>query len=84
MNMKTMDGGKTWEKILFTNESTGVADMVMDPSNPNKLIVAMWEYYRKPWTMKSGGEGSAILASSRRRQGPDSPFCSRAGRTGSK
>ena len=36
---KTTDGGKTWEKILFANNKTGVADMVMDPSNPNKLIV---------------------------------------------
>ena len=57
---KTMDGGKSWEKILYTNESTGVADMVMDPSNPNKLLVAMWEYQRWPWFMNSGGAGSAI------------------------
>lgn len=57
---KTTDGGENWEKILYTNEQTGVGDMVMDPSNPNKLIVAMWQFYRKPWTLKSGGEGSAM------------------------
>ena len=57
---KTEDGGKTWNKILFNNNKTGVADMVMDPSNPNKLIVAMWEHKRDPWFFKSGGEGSGI------------------------
>lgn len=57
---KTVDGGKNWEKILYVNERTGVADMVMDPSNPDKLIVALWEYRRWPWFFKSGGEGSGI------------------------
>ncbi len=60
---KTTDGGKTWRKILFVNDSTGVADMVVDPSNPNKLIVAMWEYGRKPWTFNSGGKGSGLYVS---------------------
>ena len=53
---KTTDGGKTWKQILFTNERSGVADMVMDPENPNKLFVAMWEYRRWPWFFKSGGD----------------------------
>ena len=57
---KTTDGGKTWNKILFTNIRSGVGDMVMDPSNPNKLIVAMWEHKRDPWFFKSGGEGSGL------------------------
>ncbi|HPF11331.1 MAG TPA: hypothetical protein PKW08_11255 [Flavobacteriaceae bacterium] len=57
---KTTDGGKTWTKILFVNNKTGVADMVMDPSNPNKLIVAMWEHQREPWFFKSGGQGSGL------------------------
>lgn len=57
---KTTDGGKTWEKILYLNNRTGVADMVMDPQNPNKLIVAMWEYRRWPYKFESGGEGSGI------------------------
>ncbi|MBT3244303.1 MAG: hypothetical protein HN352_14230 [Bacteroidetes bacterium] len=57
---KTTDGGDTWEHILFTNEKTGCADLVMDPGNPNKLIAAMWEHQRWPWYLKSGGEGSAM------------------------
>lgn len=60
---KTTDGGKTWSKILFVNEKTGAADLVVDPSNPNKLIAAMWEHRRKPWTFNSGGEGSGIYIS---------------------
>lgn len=57
---KTTDGGKTWNKILFVDNKTGVGDMVMDPSNPNKLLVAMWEHRRKPWTFSSGGPGSGL------------------------
>lgn len=58
---KTTDGGETWNKILFQNNKTGVADMVMDPTNPNKLIVAMWEHKRDPWFFNSGGEGSGLF-----------------------
>lgn len=57
---KTTDGGKSWKKILFTNNKSGVADLVMDPTNPNKLIAAMWEHKRDPWFFKSGGEGSGL------------------------
>lgn len=57
---RTTDGGKTWEKILYSNEETGVADMIVDPTNPDKLLVAMWEYGRKPWTFNSGGPGSGL------------------------
>ncbi len=57
---KTEDGGKTWNKILFANNKTGAADLVMDPSNPNKLIAAMWEHKRDPWFFKSGGSGSGL------------------------
>lgn len=57
---KTTDGGKSWKKILYVNDKTGVADLVMDPSNPNKLIAAMWEHKRDPWFFKSGGEGSGL------------------------
>ncbi len=57
---KTTDGGATWSRILFTNESSGVGDMAMDPSNPNKLIVNMWQHRRTPWSFKSGGPGSGL------------------------
>ena len=58
---KTTDGGKTWTKSLFVNNNTGVADLVMDPNNPNKLLAAMWEHRRKPWTFTSGGSGSGLF-----------------------
>jgi len=57
---KTTDGGKTWKKILYVNDLTGAADMVADPTNPNKLIVAMWEHKREPWFFNSGGKGSGM------------------------
>jgi len=57
---KTEDGGQTWEKILHVDERTGAADLVMDPSNPNKLIAAMWEHRRWPWIFRSGGPGSGL------------------------
>ncbi|MDH5382058.1 MAG: hypothetical protein OEW75_14470, partial [Cyclobacteriaceae bacterium] len=57
---KTTNGGETWTKILYTNDKSGVADMVMDPINPNKILVAMWEHQRKPWTFTSGGPGSGL------------------------
>ena len=57
---KTIDGGKSWKKILYENKKTGIADLVMDPKNPNKLIAAMWEHKRDPWFFNSGGKGSGI------------------------
>ncbi|MEP2278841.1 hypothetical protein [Maribacter sp.] len=57
---KTTDGGETWEKVLFVNNKTGVADLIMDPTNPNKLIAAMWEHKREPWFFNSGGSGSGL------------------------
>jgi len=57
---KTTDGGKSWKKILYVDEKTGLADLVVDANNPNKLIAAMWEHRRKPWTFNSGGPGSGI------------------------
>ncbi|WP_282075427.1 VPS10 domain-containing protein [Maribacter aquivivus] len=57
---KTTDGGETWEKVLFVNNKTGVADLIMDPTNPNKLIAAMWEHKRDPWFFNSGGSGSGL------------------------
>ncbi len=57
---KTTDGGKTWKKVLYINDQTGVADMIVDPTNPNKIVVAMWEFGRKPFTFSSGGKGSGI------------------------
>lgn len=57
---KTTDGGETWEKILYVDEKTGVGEMVMDPKNPNKIFVNMWEHRRWPWFFRSGGKSSGL------------------------
>ena len=57
---RTTDGGKTWDKILYTNDQSGVADMVMDPTNPDKILVAMYDHHRTPFSFVSGGEGSGL------------------------
>lgn len=57
---KTTDGGETWKKILYVDQKTGVGDMVMDPSNPNKILVNMWEHRREPWFFTSGGPSSGL------------------------
>ncbi len=57
---KTTDGGRTWQKVLFVNDSTGCVNLVMDPANPNVLYAAMWQVYRAPWGLFSGGAGSGI------------------------
>jgi photosystem II stability/assembly factor-like uncharacterized protein len=54
---KTMDGGKTWNIVLKgANLSTGASAIVLDPSDPNKMFAAMWDFRRKGWTFRSGGE----------------------------
>ena len=60
---KTTDGGKTWNKVLFRDAKTGAVDIAVDPNNPRVLFAAMWEAYRTPWEMSSGGEGSGLYKS---------------------
>lgn len=60
---KTTDGGKTWTKVLYADERTGAADLVLDPTNPNKLFASMWEYRRWPWFFNSGGPSSGLHVS---------------------
>lgn len=57
---KTTDGGATWERVLFVDNKTGCGELVMDPTNPNKLFANMWEHRRMPWTFNSGGPGSGL------------------------
>ncbi|HEX2608293.1 MAG TPA: hypothetical protein VHK91_12980, partial [Flavisolibacter sp.] len=57
---KTTDGGASWNRVLYTNDTSGCADLAMDPSNPNKLIANMWQHRRTPWSFKSGGPGSGL------------------------
>ena len=60
---RTMDGGKTWERVLFVNDSTGAIDIAMDPNNPRILFAAMWQLEIHTWGRESGGEGSGIYKS---------------------
>tara|TARA_R110001583_G_scaffold40340_5_gene128955 strand:- start:329 stop:3352 length:3024 start_codon:yes stop_codon:yes gene_type:complete len=60
---KSNDAGATWEKVLYENEKTGCADLVMDPNNPSILYASMWEFRRTPWSFESGGEHSALYKS---------------------
>ncbi|WP_405564981.1 WD40/YVTN/BNR-like repeat-containing protein [Polaribacter sp. Asnod6-C07] len=60
---KSSDAGKTWDKILYTNQKTGCADLTMDPNNPNILYASMWEFRRTGWSFESGGKDSALYKS---------------------
>lgn len=60
---KTTDGGKTWNKLLYRNDSTGCAEMAMDPRDPGVLYAAMWDVRREPHNFRSGGPGSGLFKS---------------------
>lgn len=60
---KSVDAGKTFEKILYVNEKTGVADIAVDPSNPNTVYASTWEFRRQPYSFNSGGMSSGIFKS---------------------
>ena len=60
---KTMDGGKTWTNVLFVDNTTGCSELVMDPSNPNILYAAFWEFRRTAYSFNSGGLNSALYKS---------------------
>lgn len=60
---KTTDGGKTWNKILFVNHTTGCSELVIDPSNPSILYAAFWEFRRTAYSFNSGGLNSALYKS---------------------
>ena len=57
---RSMNGGKTWEKVLHVGDRAGAVDLAMDPSNPRILYAALWQVERKPWTLVGGGEGSGL------------------------
>ncbi|MCG8373179.1 MAG: glycosyl hydrolase [Balneolales bacterium] len=60
---KTTDGGETWNNVLFRDNNTGAVDIAVDPKNPRILYATMWEAYRNPWEMSSGGPGSGLFKS---------------------
>ncbi len=60
---KSSDGGNSWEKILYKDEKTGCADILIDPNNPNILFASMWQFRRLPFSFNSGGESSGFFKS---------------------
>jgi photosystem II stability/assembly factor-like uncharacterized protein len=60
---KTLDGGKTWTKILYVDENTGCSDLAIDPENPDILYAGMWDFRRQPYSFRSGGPGSGLFRS---------------------
>jgi len=57
---KSVDGGVTWNKILYVNNLTGCSELSMDYNNPLVMYAAMWEHQRLPWKVISGGSGSGL------------------------
>jgi photosystem II stability/assembly factor-like uncharacterized protein len=58
---KSTDGGKTWNRILFRDDKTGAVDLVMDPKSPDTMYAGLWEVFRTPHSMSSGGPGSGLF-----------------------
>ena len=60
---KTTDGGKTWKKVLYVNDTTGVSDLALDAGNSKVIFAGMWEFRRYPWTLVDGGSNSGLYRS---------------------
>ena len=60
---KSINGGETWEKILYVDETTGCGDILMDPNHPNTILASMWQFRRTPYSFDSGGNGSGLFKS---------------------
>jgi photosystem II stability/assembly factor-like uncharacterized protein len=60
---RSKDGGKSWERVLFANENAGAIDLTFDPTNPRILYATTWRVRRTPYSLESGGEGSALWKS---------------------
>ena len=60
---RSKDGGKTWQKILYRSNHSGAVDLSLDPNNPKVLFAAIWDAYRTPWSLSSGGPDSGLFKS---------------------
>lgn len=60
---RTTDGGKTWKKVLYVDDTTGVSSLIMDPNNPMVLFAGFWQVRRYPWMLESGGPHGGIYRS---------------------
>jgi photosystem II stability/assembly factor-like uncharacterized protein len=61
---KSVDGGKTWQHILFVNDTTSAVNLANDPTDPDKIYVSLWDNIRSPHYLGSGGAGSGLMRSS--------------------
>jgi photosystem II stability/assembly factor-like uncharacterized protein len=61
---RSLDGGATWQKVLYKDNKTGAIDVVFDPNNASTVFASLWEVYRTPWSLNSGGSGSGLYRSS--------------------
>jgi photosystem II stability/assembly factor-like uncharacterized protein len=60
---RSADGGRTWRKILYRDERTGAIDLAIDPHNSRVLYASLWEAFRTPYSLSSGGPGSGFFKS---------------------
>ncbi|PYP51635.1 MAG: glycosyl hydrolase [Gemmatimonadetes bacterium] len=60
---RTVDGGRTWTRVLFVDPHTGCSDLAIDPGDPNTLFAGMWQFEVKTWHLQSGGPGSGLWVS---------------------
>ena len=60
---RSKNGGETWEKVLFANDNAGAVDLILDPTNPRIIYASTWRIRRTPYSLESGGEGSALWKS---------------------
>src|SRR5271169_5673784 len=60
---RTLDGGKSWEKVLYKDENTGGIDVAFDPHNSNILFATLWQARRTSWSLNDGGPGSGLYRS---------------------
>ena len=60
---KSINGGETWRRVLFSDENSGVIDLIIDPNNPRILYATTWDVRRTPYSLSSGGKGSALWKS---------------------
>ncbi len=60
---RTTDGGATWKKVLFLDDSTGAADLSIDVQNPRTVYASLWKFQRTPWGMNAGGGRSGLWKS---------------------
>ncbi len=61
---RTQDGGKTWQRVLYVNPTTGGSDVAFDPQDPTVVYAGTFDFIRRPWTFRGGGPGSGLYRSS--------------------